>query len=264
MALARELEQLRSFRCPEGKCVLSVYLNTDRSDQDQQKGEWKIRLKNGLKKLEEYLRASGNDEQLKSYLKLKKKVEKEIHGNQSQLQKSIVIFASEEQNLWSVHYLQIPVETSFRWERAPIVDQLERIQSAYPKCGVILPNMDEVKVYDVDLGELNDSRTYTFNPNTEEWTFKDGLASADRMASGASHVDDFEQRFRENLHRFYKKMATNIEQMQRDRKWQQVYLVGESELIRSFDEQLRLEVSKKVNKNLNNAHSAKVLEHVFL
>ncbi|UCZ54060.1 VLRF1 family aeRF1-type release factor [Bacillus shivajii] len=263
MALSKELEALQQFRCSEGKCVLSVYLNTDRADQDQQKGEWKIRLKNGLKKLEEYLQAAGDDNQLKSYQKMKDKVEKEIHGNQTLLQKGVVIFASEEQDLWSVHYLQVPVETSFHWETTPIVDQLEQIQRDYPKSAVILPNMDEVKVYDVDLGELHESHTYTFNPDTEEWTFKEGLASADRTASGASHVDGFEQRFRENLHRFYKGMATTIERMQSKRKWEKVYLVGEPEMVRSLESQLRIKVSGKVNKNLNNARSSNVIDQVF-
>ncbi|WP_096439607.1 VLRF1 family aeRF1-type release factor [Alteribacter populi] len=263
MSLAKELEALKEFQCPDGKCVLSVYLNTDRANQDQQKGEWKIRLKNGLKKLDEYLEVSGNATQLKNYRKLKTKVKKEILGNQVNLQKSVVIFGSEEGDLWSVHYLQLPVETSFYWENYAVVDQLESLQNDFPMSGVILTNMDEIKIIDTALGEVNETRTYTFDPNTEDWTFKEGLAAAEHIASGASHVDQYQQRFEENMNRFYRKMATNIERMKRDRKWRTVYLVGEPDMTRTMKAELRVDVSKSVNKNLNNARPSQVLANVF-
>ncbi|TMW70617.1 VLRF1 family aeRF1-type release factor [Alteribacter natronophilus] len=263
MALAKELETLKDYKCPEGKCVLSVYLNTDRSNQDQQKGEWKIRLKNGLRKLEEYLEASTNDEPLKNYRKIKDKVEKEIHGNQTNLQKSVVIFASEERDLWSVHYLQLPVETQFHWENSPVTDQLEKLQEEYPTSGIVLTNMDEIRIIDTSLGEVNDTRTYTFDPEAEKWTFKDGMGATNFIQSGASHVDKFQQRFEENMQRFYKDIAGNIEQMNRDRKWKTVYLVGEPEMTRTLESQLRVNVGKSVHKNMANAKPSQVLANVF-
>jgi protein required for attachment to host cells len=243
--------------------VLSVYLNTDRSNQDQQKGEWKIRLKNGLRKLEEYLEASSNDEPLKNYQKIKKKVEKEIQGNQTNLQKSVVIFASEDKDLWSVHYLQLPVETQFHWESSPVTDQLEKLQEEYPTAGIVLTNMDEIRIIDTALGEVNDTRTYTFDPEVEKWTFKDGMGATNAMQSGASHVDKVQQRFEENMQRFYKDIAGNIDQMKRDRKWKSVYLVGEPEMTRTLESQLRANVEKSVNKNLVNARPSQVLANVF-
>ncbi|WP_026690953.1 VLRF1 family aeRF1-type release factor [Alteribacter aurantiacus] len=263
MALAKELESLKEFQCPEGKCVLSVYLNTDRANQDQQKGEWKIRLKNGLKKLDEYLDSSGNEKQLKNYRKIKSKVEKEIQGNQTNLLKSVIIFGSEEGDLWSVHYLQLPVETSFHWESHPVVDQLEALAKQYPKSGIVLTNMDEVRILDTALGEVTDTRTYTFDPETENWSFKDGMGATNFVQSGASHVDKFQQRFEENMNRFYKDIAQNIDQMNRDREWNSVYLVGETEMTRTMESQLRVKVNKSVNKNLSNARPSQVLAQVF-
>ncbi|MFA9558623.1 VLRF1 family aeRF1-type release factor [Evansella sp. AB-rgal1] len=263
MALAKDIETLKDIQCEEGKCVLSVYLNTDRANQNQQKGEWKIRLKNGLKRLEEYLVAAGNEEELKSYKKLRKKVEKEVKGNQSKLLKSVVIFASDDQDLWSVHYLQLPVETSFHWESRPILDQLEKLQKSFPKSAIIMPNLDEVKILDIDLGEIKDTRTYFFDPETEDWRFKDGIASSDRMASSANHVDDYQQRFDENRNRFYKKIAMNIEGMKKEKKWESVYIIGEPEAAQSLESQLNVDVSLTIKKNLKNSDSSKVLAHVF-
>ncbi|MDG5786118.1 VLRF1 family aeRF1-type release factor [Evansella sp. AB-P1] len=263
MALTKDLEALKKFQCDDGKCVLSLYLNTDRSERNQQQGEWKIRLKNGLKRLEEYLIASGNEEQLKSYRMVRKKVEKEIRGNQSKLMKSVVIFASEEQDLWSVHYLNLPVESSFHWEKKPVLDQLIELQEQFPKSAIIMPNADEVKIMDVDFGEIKDTRVYYFDIKTEDWKFKDGLASTERTASSANHVDDYQQRFEENRNRFYKKIATNIERMKKDRNWEAVYIVGEPDVVHSFQSQLRVKINKLVKKNLNNLDASKVLSQVL-
>ncbi|WP_078592425.1 VLRF1 family aeRF1-type release factor [Evansella clarkii] len=263
MALADELKALREFRCEEGKCVLSVYLNTDRADSEQQKGEWKIRLKNGLKRHEEYLEASENKDQLKSFRKLRKKVENEVNGNQSQLQKSVVIFASDVDDLWSVHYMQLPVETSFHWEEAPVLDQLTKLQQDFPKSGIVLPNMDEVKILETDLGEIQDTRIYSFDPDTGNWNYKQGMGAEDKIMSGATHTDKYDQRFQENLNRFYKDMAGNIERLKQDRNWEALYLVGEADPVNTLESQLRVPVDKSVKKNLNNVDTSKVLEQVF-
>lgn len=263
MALENELQHLREFECEEEKCVLSIYLNTDPADQDQQKGEWKIRLKNGLNRIQEYLDASGDETEIKSYKKLKKKVDDEIKQNRTDLQKGVIIFASEHEDLWSVHYVQVPVETSFYWERQPVLDQLTELYEKYPRSGVILPNQDEVKIIDTSLGEVNEERTYEFDLGSEEWNFKDGLASSDRTASGASHVDKLQQRFEENRHRFYKKMADNVDRLKKDRNWKEIHLVGEGEMIRSFETSLRTKPAGAINKNLNKAAPTKILEEVF-
>ncbi|MFP3513500.1 antiporter, partial [Peribacillus sp. SIMBA_075] len=57
MTLYDEIQELKQFEC-EGRCVLSVYLNTNPADREAQNGAWKIQLKNGLKRLDEYLTAS--------------------------------------------------------------------------------------------------------------------------------------------------------------------------------------------------------------
>ena len=62
MSLSKELQSLKDFYC-EDRCVLSVYLNTYPGDPQQLNGGWKIHLKNGFKRIDEYL----------TLLKIKKK-----------------------------------------------------------------------------------------------------------------------------------------------------------------------------------------------
>ncbi|ADU29074.1 VLRF1 family aeRF1-type release factor [Evansella cellulosilytica] len=265
MDFKSHLKELEKHRCTENKCVLSVYLNTDRASADQQRGEWKIRLKNGLKRLQEYIALSSDENQLRSYKKLRQKVEKEIIGNQSRLSKGVAIFASEEEgnSLWSVHYLQLPIKSRFYWERRPKIDQLLDLTKAYPKSGIILPNLDEVKVIDAELGEIKEKKRFEFDPETEEWTAKEGLASSARVASSASHIDDVKQRYAENHHRFYKEVATIIEKMRNKRKWEKLYLVGDTEMVRALQEKMDIHINKIVHKNLNNRDESKVLNEIY-
>ncbi|QDP41184.1 hypothetical protein FN924_13900 [Radiobacillus deserti] len=68
------------------KKVLSLYLNTGLSQSNQQDGE--IRLKNRFKKLEEYIES------------LQKAVETEIYNNERDFSRSMMIFATDDQEVW--------------------------------------------------------------------------------------------------------------------------------------------------------------------
>lgn len=262
MGLRNELEELKELEFNHD-AVFSVYLNTDRSDQDQQKGEWQIHLKNGIKRIREYLEAANNEKELKSFEKLSKKVDKEIQNNRTDLLRSVVIFASEEADLFSVHYLQVPVETSFHWERRPILEPLEDIQRDYPRSGIILPNMDEVKIIDTALGELNEVKSYEFDSGKEEWVLYEGTATSERMASGTSHVDKFQHRFKENLSRFYKDMNERVENFRRDRGWEQVYVVGEAETVKIFINTMKKKPTGVLHKNLNSSRPYDVIKEIY-
>lgn len=263
MGLLQNLEFLKKFKCKEDKCVLSVYLNTDRSAKNIQQGEWKIRLKNGLKRLEEYLIASGETDELKHYQKVKKKVYNEIVGSQSKFRKSVVVFASEKQKLWSVYYLHLPVKNSFHWEKEPVLDQLIQLQKSYPKSGIVMPHLDEIRIYDTVLGEIEGMNIFEFDPNTENWRRKKGVASSDRAAATALHVDHHRQRLMENLNRFYKEAAVNIDRLAKEKKWEQVYLIGEKELVQNLQSNLKTKVTKIIPKNLKNTNDQAVLTAVF-
>ena len=72
MSLANEIESLKTYSCGD-RCVLSVYLNTNPADPDQLKGAWKIHLKSGLKRIGEYLEASGDENEIKAFNLCKEK-----------------------------------------------------------------------------------------------------------------------------------------------------------------------------------------------
>ncbi|GEN84033.1 hypothetical protein SLU01_23450 [Sporosarcina luteola] len=262
MSLSEELKSLKEYKC-NSRCVLSVYLNTNPADPEQQNGAWRIHLKNGLKRLAEYLEASQDQNEIKAFKKLKDKVTKEIEGNQNDFNKGVVIFASEDPELWSVHYVQVQVKTSFHWEDHAVTEEMEYMLKAYPEAGIILPSLGEVRILDTAMGFINDEMTYEFDSGLQVWKEANGARSSVQRGSGGGQSDEFDDRLRENLERFYKELGATVEKMRKDRNWKEIYVVGEAELANSFTKALRTKPNNSIYKNLINVQPEKVLHQVF-
>ncbi len=262
MTLTKELQQLKDFQSDE-RSVLSIYLNTNPADPEQQNGAWKIHLKNGFKRIEQYLAASEDTKELAAFKELKEKVEKEIENHQDDLHKGIVIFASQEPKLWSVHYVQVPVKTSFHWENHPVVEELSYMHKAYPEAGVVLPSFGEVRILDTAMGVVKDELTYTFDSGLEVWREQKGMNPYENRGTAGSHVDDLDHRLRENLHRFYKEMGSTVEQLKKKRDWEEIHIAGEADLANSFASILNVEPASCIHKNLNNSDPGQIIHQVF-
>src|SRR5690625_1126023 len=258
----QELQQLGDFESKDNN-VLSIYLNTDPADPEQRNDAWKIHLKNGMKELEEMIPSSINETELQLFKKIRKKVQKEIDANQTSLNKGIIIFASEDPELWFVHYVQVRVKTNFYWRKKPELEQLHYINKAYPHSGIILPAFNEVRMIDTAMGVVNDELVYEFDSGSEEWKRKKGVAYGSVRASSATHVDAFEDRLRENLFRFYKQMGTTIGHLAKEREWKEIHISGEPELANAIAKTLQKKPDSILHKNLNNNKSNQVLHEVF-
>ncbi|QHJ70364.1 VLRF1 family aeRF1-type release factor [Planococcus halotolerans] len=292
MTLYDEIQELKNFKC-EDRCVLSVYLNTNPADLNAQNGAWRIHLKNGLKRIEEYLEASHDENEIKNYKSLKKKVEREINDNQDDLQKGVVIFASPHKDLWSVHYVQVPVKTNFHWETEPVLDQLRYMYKAYPYAGVILPSFKGIRILDTSMGIVNEEIYYDFDANLEVWTEQKGVRSSGRVqgragvgansvgagspgggaaggnspviggSGGGSPVDELDHRLKENLERFYKDMGSKVEKLKKERKWEEIHVVGEADHAKSFSKALQKKPNSCIYKNFINSSPGNILHEVF-
>ena len=262
MTVSEELQTLKDFHCDK-RCVLSVYLNTNPADPDQQKGAWRIHLKTGFKRLEEYLEASNDKEELKAFQKAKEKVVKEIEANQNDLKKGVIIFASENPELLSVHYVQIAVKTSFHWESHPVIEELQYMLKAYPNSGILMPSFGNVRVLDTAMGYVADDFSYAFDSGLDVWREQRGVNPAGSRGTGGSHVDDLDDRLKENLERFYKSLANEVDKMKKERNWDEIHVIGEAEYSQSFATALNKKPNSVIHKNLNNQGADKVLHEVF-
>lgn len=262
MTLYDEIQKLKTFECNE-RCVLSVYLNTNPADLNAQNGAWKIHLKNGLKRLEEYLTASNDGEEIKNYKALRKKVEKEIADNQNDLQKGVVIFASTHEDLWSVHYVQVAVKTSFHWETEPVLDELRYMYKAYPYTGIVLPSSKGVRIIDTSMGIVNEEIYEEFDANLHVETEQQGGGAVGSSGGGGSPADQLDERVKENLDRFYKEMASKVVKLKKDRHWDEVHIVGETDHAKTFAKALPNKPTSSIYKNMINISPGQVIHEVF-
>lgn len=249
MSLVDVIKELKGHEYLEGEKVLSIYLNTDRSEC--QNGSWKIRLKNGLKKLQSYTELSGNEAELKRYNKLMKKVEKVIFDSIPYFQKSIVIFASNKGDLFSVHFLQLPVETDFFWESYPELHQIETIQNDFPSCGVIVANEAEIILINTALGEMEVTNQYKFDAYTDDSRKFEGVAQAARTPSSANHRDQYQEKVIANQLRWLRSVLPLIEHESKKFEWKHVYIIGQAEYLTNLENELKLPIKNILRKTLS-------------
>ncbi|MBY0224158.1 MULTISPECIES: VLRF1 family aeRF1-type release factor [Sporosarcina] len=261
MNVSEELKKLKAFRCDD-RCVLSVYLNTNPADPDQQQAAWRIHLKSGLKRLDEYLVASGDEKELTAFRLVKDKVMKEIEHNQGELAKGAVIFAAAEPEIWSVHFVQVAVKTSFHWENHAMTDELEYMLKAYPESGIVLPSYGEVRILDTAMGRIRDETVYEFDSGLDVWKEQKGVKSSIQRGVGG-HTDEFDQRLRANLGRFYKEMGSIVGKMKSKRGWKEVHVAGEAELAKSFASTLREKPESCIHKNFGRTKNDQIIQKIF-
>lgn len=261
MTINDELQALKEYSCSD-RCVLSVYLNTNPGDPEQLNGGWKIHLKSGLKRIGEYLEASDENE-IKAFNNLKNKVINEIEGNQPEMRKGVVIFASANEDLWSVHYVQVPVKTNFFWESYPAIEQMEYMYKAYPEAGIIMPSFGEVRILDTAMGFVRDDLTFKYDPISEVWGEKKKIDAKGRRTAANSKSAVLDPQYKVNATSFYKGMRTTIEQLKKKRGWREFHVAGEAEMANAFAETLRDLPASCIYKNLNNSKSSEVINQVL-
>lgn len=231
--------------------VLTFYLNTDPTSE-----EWKIRLKKGLKRTEEYEKAANPDEK-KALQKIIDNVQVKVRDVQRDLKSSLICFASSDTVL--LYRLNIPVENDFLWQKEAATDQLRQLFDKYERTGVILLQAHSVTLITAGLDGVEDEAHYEIDFDTESWKQYKGLAYGAIISSSANHREKFESRMRANQARWYKSIAPTIRNYAKKQAWESIYLVGPKELTEGFSKQLNQKITEEINLNL----ASKSAEHVL-
>lgn len=266
MDLNKEIKKLENVHLEKPQKVFTMYLNTDPSDPDQQGGEWKIQLKNGLNNFESYLKEDGDSDEKRNYWAVKEKVEQFIEENEQNFAKSVVLFASGDETVWFAERFQMPVKTEFYWEETPVLDQLREMQKQFPKTGVVLTQKNQIKLIDAELGTLKDTQLFELDLDTEDWKQHQGPHEAQpSMGSGGaktSKKDKFQERFDANRYRWYKSVAPKIDKLAKEYGWERFYLVGDKEELKDLQDHMNKQAEDMINKNLLDHEEKHVLEEV--
>jgi len=236
--------------------VLTVYLNTNPGSED-----WKIRLKNGLRRTEEYVAAS-NPEQVKQFKKICRKVDATIKDRKVSFTNSLICFASKDQ--LCIYHLQVPVENDFQWRKGPATNQLDILLKQYSKCGVVLLQRDKVTLITSSLGELIHETHYELDLEKEAWKQFKGVKFTNVYSSSANHREKYDRRIKENQTRWYRRIAPSIERYARNQRWNDVHLAGPAELTKEMKKQLNLKVTGETTRNYSGKSAHAILERTVL
>ncbi|MGY0693297.1 VLRF1 family aeRF1-type release factor [Virgibacillus sp. FSP13] len=265
MELMEEIEKLEKIRKDNSNKVFTMYLNTDPSDPEQQGGEWKIHLKNGLRNFEQYLEEDENKEELKNFQQIKQKVERFVRGNEQNYRKGIILFATADEEVWFANRVQMRLKTEFFWESTPVLDQFKRLYQSFPKSGLILVQQDQVKVIETEIGEITDIAYYELDIETDHWRQFTGPHKADAsMGKGGKSLkqEDFQDRYEANKQRWYKSIAPKLDKRAKDNEWEEIYIVGGSDASQEIKAQMNKRVDQVIQKNMLEHEETRVLEEV--
>lgn len=259
MSLAKIIKEIKSKRDDTG--ILTIYLNTDGSAGNISNGEWKIQLKNGFKELQNQVKSKDNPEELKALKKLQDKAEKEIVENQKDMRKGFIFIASADGELWRARVLQVPVSTSFQWDKTAETQQLEELEQRFPETALIVLQQSEVTFIETSLGIIRDTRHFSWDVESENWI--DYEDATQPLARGGGK-DEFQKRFEENKNRWYKTLAVQLTKEIKNRKLEGAYLVGSKEAVAEMEPHMNAAHLKGiVTKNLGSKPDHEILNEVF-
>ncbi|MFD1415637.1 VLRF1 family aeRF1-type release factor [Oceanobacillus jeddahense] len=261
--IVKELENVRGTGANK---IFTMYLNTDLSDPDQQSGEWKIHLKNGLNNFEHYLKEADNEEELKNYKKVKKQVKAFMDEIERDLMRGVIIVASADGEVWIAERVQMHLENEFEWQETPVLDQLKSLSEKYPKTGIILVQQNQVKLIDSNLNQVKDTAEYELDVEEDTWKMKQGPRHGRaKQGMGANSVqkDLFNDRYEANQYRWYKSIAPKLDKQAKDREWKRIFIVGEAPASKTLETEMNKDVEEVILKNMLDHEESKVLETIL-
>lgn len=261
--IVKELENVRGTGANK---IFTMYLNTDLSDPDQQGGEWKIHLKNGLNNFEQYLKEADDKEELKSYQQVKKRVKDFMAEIERNLMRGVIIIASADGEVWFAERVQMHLENEFEWQETPVLEQLRTLSEKYPKTGIILVQQNQVKLLDTNLNQVEDTAEYELDVEEDTWKIKQGPRqgkSTTGLGSGNLQKDLFNDRYEANQYRWYKSIAPKLDKQAKDRGWKRIFIVGEAPASKTVETEMNKDVEDVILKNMLDHGESKILEKVL-
>lgn len=261
MGITNNLKQLKNKEDEYG--FVSFYLNTDIGEGGQPSEEWKIKYKKAVNGLKQYADKSETKDEKNAIKKITDDIEKYIEDHRSDLQKSVIIFASGDGSTWEADIFQVPVETEVMWEPTPQTGQLEKLEKTFPPTAILLTNKQDVYLIDTSMGVVREEMQFHWDVDNEDWKEYKGTASADRTAAGSTQVDKVQQRFEENRHRWYKSLAPVINKQMKNRGLDTAYIIGDKEYAKDLEDNMGERVKEVINKNLISTPTPEILNEIY-
>ncbi|GAA0440901.1 VLRF1 family aeRF1-type release factor [Lentibacillus halophilus] len=262
MLIKDYLKQLKNTTYDEPKKVFTLYLNTDPRDPDQQGDKWKIQLKKALNDLADRTKDSDSHEEKNQAKSIREKVENDVYGKENELKRSLILFATSDEDLWFSEALDVPVTTEYHWDNQPHTEQLQNLVSDYPHSGVLVIQQDRAQLIETEIDMVLDTTYYKLDMNTDEWRQHQGPQGSDWTQGGAKK-DEYQERVEAHQQRWFKSLAETIQKKGKQQGWEQLQLVGEKEEIERLKDYFDWEINKMIPRNLLDQNPSQILTDVF-
>jgi hypothetical protein len=132
--------------------VLTVYLDVDQSKQQNLNRAFEVQLKELLGSMRQSL---PDVDDVDRFSRVSKRVQDYVSTYKINGRGLVVIADDLDGFLWS-YDLQVPVESTVSWDRAPNVEQLLRFVDEFQHYGVILADKSTVRLFNVFLGTIDE------------------------------------------------------------------------------------------------------------
>jgi len=143
----KELQELTSLTSA-GAPVLSMYLNTDLSQQSKEK--CKLVLRDVLEKVRSA--AAGEDvAKIETFFDL----EYDWQG------KGVAIFSASASGFWRLYPLTVPIESEAHTGERPYLKPLAQVLSEFARYGVVLVDREGARLFLVHLGQIEEKASWT-------------------------------------------------------------------------------------------------------
>ncbi|WLV23910.1 VLRF1 family aeRF1-type release factor [Aciduricibacillus chroicocephali] len=267
MDLAKQLQELEQIHGDGSKGkILTMYLNTDPADPDQQGGKWRITLKNGLRNFEKYIQESNDEQEMKEFQRVKEKVTNYINNNELDLKKGLIIFATADDRVWFTAKVQVRLRSDFYWQETPVLDQLIELKQDYPRAGIILVQSGQVKIIESNMNEVEGTVHYELDLDTEDWKQKLGPQQAKGDMQPGAHnlqVDNFNSRADANRYRWFKSIAPKLDMHAKSGNWEKIFVMGEPDAAQTVTDLMNKPVDGVLQKNMLDQDEHRVLDELF-
>ena len=142
-----ELQELTSL-ASTGSPVLSLYLNTDLSQQSKEK--CKLVLRDLLERVKGSA-ATVDVAKIETFFDL----EYDWQG------KGVAIFSASESGFWRVYPLNVPIESEAHTGERPYLKPLTQVLNEYPRYGVVLVDQEGARLFLINLGQIEEKGSWT-------------------------------------------------------------------------------------------------------
>ncbi len=229
---------IREFVAPRVAPVLSLYLDVNPANPDNRGKAYVLRTRAAL-------------EALQTPPEVNKKVLGALERDLPQARNRVIFAAAGWMETYDLQVdLPLVQGVEARWGE-PYLTPILYLLDEYERIGVVFLDSEKWRMFEVYLGEIEELPGAFRAVPTQDWSQLTQDSAGRRYSQGAVHraaanTDRFERRLEAWTHRFYKRMASLLEQTLSKRDIQRLVLIGQKAEVLVFKELLPRRLRERV------------------